>query len=108
MSLIWDCVPLRSRVVDDLKFLSFLESEIVFSSGVVIIESDEERDPASCGHTQTHNGHTTDITITVPASTFSISFSGHVNYKHVARVQWGTEFQRFDVDAIINIQIQIG
>lgn len=38
----------NSRVVDDLKFLSFLESEVIFGASVVVIQSYEESDSTTC------------------------------------------------------------
>lgn len=42
------------RVVDDLEFLSFLKSEVIFSASVVVIQSYKESDSTTCIHVRTH------------------------------------------------------
>lgn len=38
----------NSRVVDDLEFLSFLESEVIFSASIVVVQSYKESDSTTC------------------------------------------------------------
>ncbi len=58
MLLKYSCVGGRLywRVVDDLEFLSFLKSKIIFGASVVVIEGYKKSDSTTCirVHTTTH------------------------------------------------------
>lgn len=43
-------VHLYLRVVDDMEFLSFLKSKVIFGASVIVIQSYKESDSTTCIH----------------------------------------------------------
>lgn len=49
----------RLRVVDDMKFLSFLKREVIFSTSIVVIQSYKESDSTACEYVHTNRHRNT-------------------------------------------------